>query len=439
MAIFITLEMTGYYEILEVESSASAAEIKKAYRKLALKHHPDKASPETRESSAELFKEMTHAYEVLMDEELRNNYDLYGSENGPRGGYTGNAGGFEDMFGGNSGGNDFGPDDFADFFGGGMPGGRQQQQQQRKTRTDDINLKVGVSLLDLYLGKIIKHTIERQVNCKKCEGRGLRKKAKPPICGTCAGHGKLNRVKSFGGMMFMEEVQCHDCKGDGVKIRYQDKCKSCSGTGSVASKETMEFHLKRGAPSEGEIRLHGKSNEKSGLQTGDVVLKYTPYDLEKETFKREGNDLYMKIKIKLVEALAGFKDDHLVKTLDGRWISIKVPVGQVITPNDSIVISGEGMPVMGSESFGDLFIGVDIEFPPNNWILEKNDVQTLKRVLDIDSKPKEDPKDAGDITYGSFEVKPKSVLPKEFNSYNANTEVKMGTETQSSWFNWFKW
>lgn len=432
--------MVGYYEILGVESSATSIEIKKAYRKLALKHHPDKVSPESRETSGEMFKEMTHAYEVLMDEEMRNNYDLYGNENGPRGGEgmgNGYNNGFENMFNGN--GNNFGPDDFADFFGNGSNGNnRYKKQQEKKFKTDDINLKVGVSLLDVYLGKIIKHTIERQINCKKCDGKGLRKKANPPKCSTCDGHGRLKRVNRFGGMMFMEEIQCHDCKGEGIKIRYQDKCKSCLGVGTILSKETLEFNLKKGSPSEGEIKLFGKSNEKLGLKTGDVILKYQPYE-SNEIFTRQDNDLYTKIKIKLIDALVGFKDNHLLKTLDNRWISIKVPIGQVINPNDSIIVKGEGMPILGSESFGDLLIGVEIEFPPNNWILEKNDIQTLKRVLDIDSKPNDNNKD-GEISYGEFQIKPKVDLPKEFNSFNANTDVKIGTESESgSWFNWFKW
>lgn len=432
--------MADYYEILGVEASATSGEIKKAYRKLALKHHPDKASPETRDASAEIFKEMTHAYEVLMDEELRNNYDMYGDENGPRGG--GMPSGFDDMFGGpmgGMGGNDFGPDDFADFFGGmGGSGGHRRQQQQKKTSTDDINLKVGVSLLDLYLGRVIKHTVDRQVLCKRCDGKGLRKKATPPTCETCGGHGRLKRVNRFGGMMFMEEVQCSSCKGSGLKIRYQDKCKQCGGVGTVESKETLEFHLRKGSPSVGEIRLSGKANECLGLKTGDAVLKYQPYATG-DSFTRQGNDLYTKISIKLIDTLVGFKEDHLVETLDGRWISLNVPVGQVINPNDSIVIKGEGMPVLGSETYGDLYVGVDVKYPPNNWILEKSDIQTLKRVLDIDAKPKNDTPE-GEVSYAEFQIKPKKDLPKEFNSFNANTDVKVGTNTESSsWFGWFKW
>lgn len=435
--------------MLGIESSANSVEIKRAYRKLALKHHPDKVSEEDRDHHEELFKDIKHAYEVLMDEDKRANYDMYGHEDGPRGGAGGypGGGGFEDMFGGmgaGMGGNDFGPEDFAEFFGGpGMGGGRHSSSKQRKYQTDDIKLRTKLSLLDIYNGRMIKHDIEKFMICSKCSGVGLRKKAKPPSCPTCEGHGKLKRVHRMGGMMFMEDITCNSCTGSGLKIRYQDKCKSCTGEGKVKIKETLEFEIRPGMPSEGEIRLFGKSNEEYQLKTGDIVLMYSVTD--NCGFERQNNDLYTKIKIKLVDALCGFKENHLVKTLDGRWISVKVPTGRVINPKDSIVITGEGMPILGSDDKkGDMIIGVDIEFPPNNWILEKNDIQTLKNVLDVKSKDQKTDTNYEDseITYGDFTIKSKDELPKEFNAFNANVDTSnVGVNTKpSSWFgSWFQW
>lgn len=376
-----------FYEILQVESSASGAEIKKAYYKLALQYHPDKASDEDREFHEVKFKEISQAYEVLSDEASRLQYDLYGSE-GPQydpSGFSGNP--FDSYFNGQE---EYESSDFRNFFhnmgGQGGPHARKPAQ----ARTDDAELAIEVTLEDIFVGKTIRITSTRLIICKLCHGLGARKKAVSKTCITCEGQGvvrKINRIAP--GVATQAYVPCTACDATGKVYRAKDKCKKCNGQKVTDETKILEFEILPGAESDGTIVLQGESDQYPGKVTGDVRLNYTLK--EHAAFTRRGGDLYAKYKITLLDALCGFCKT-VVMLLDSRAIQVKTPPGKVVRPGDYIKIKGEGMPLskktgisswfsgLGA-SFGDLYIEMEIEFPRDNWYLEKNDIVKMGNLL----------------------------------------------------------
>lgn len=382
--------MEDLYEILEVSSSATDVEIKKAFRKLALKYHPDKASEEDREESEIHFKKISFAYEVLIDEEKRHNYDLYGTtdSNGGPGHYdfTGNP--FEQFYGGGDY-NGYGGNDFYDFFNG-MNG--EQSSQQNSRRTEDAILNVEVTLEELYIGKVVRSTSTRNIICFQCKGKGVKSaSAVSKPCGICHGEGYTRKIKRVApGFVAQEYVDCSTCNATGKIYRTKDRCKLCKGSRVCEETKILEFDIPKGSPNEGTVVKKGESDEYPGKIAGDIILKYTCK--KHETFERRGDDLYMLLKIPLADALAGFSK-VVASHLDGRGVKVVTPRGKVIRPGDYIKIEGEGMPKFGKKSWfsrsdgkGDLYIKVDIEFPSDNWYLEKNDLITIRNILPTNLK-----------------------------------------------------
>lgn len=376
------------YEILEVESSSSSADIKRAYRKLALRYHPDKVSEEEREEAEIKFKEISHAYEILIDDIKRLEYDLYGTTDGMGNGMGGND---NNPFGNGYGSQEYGADDFSNFFSlfnsGGPPGGRKNTFK----RTEDAELEVNLTLEELYVGKVVKITSTRNIICTSCQGTGARKKTAIKVCTFCKGEGYTTKIKRVGpGLVSQFHVDCETCQGTGKMMRSKDKCKRCSGKKVVEETKILEFEILPGSKSGESVVLKGESDEYPGKQTGDVILTFHCKDHEK--FERKDDDLYIKFSISLVEALSGFSK-VVMKHLDGRAIHVTTPKGKVLRPGDYIKIKGEGMPIKGSGSWfssaqkrGDLYVEIDVEFPPDNWYLEKNDLVKLKNLLPSELK-----------------------------------------------------
>lgn len=380
------------YEVLRVDSSASSQEIKKAYHKLALRYHPDKATDEDREFHEHKFKEISHAYEILSDEHARRHYDAFGSSD-PSGfdpsSFSGNP--FDNYFGGAPD-DDYDASDFTNFFhnmNGNAHFNATHDRSQLK-RTDDATLSVSVSLEDLYLGKTIRITSTRNIICSLCLGTGAKKKAVPRPCHACNGLGlvqKINRIAP--GFVTQSYIACPTCEGTGKKFRPRDNCRRCNGQRVTEDTKILEFEISRGSSNTGLVVLQGELDQYPGKVTGDVILQYTtkPH----ATFTRIGNDLYAKHKIPLLLALCGFSRT-LVKLLDGRGLLISTPAGKVVRPGDYIRVVGEGMPRLkkqglagwfaGSDSqCGDLYVEMDIEFPQDQWYLERNDLVKLGNVL----------------------------------------------------------
>lgn len=475
------------YEVLGVPQDATQSEIRRAYRKLALKFHPDKVSVEKRQDAEIKFKDITHAYEILGDEDKRRDYNLYGEREPGLGfdeddtEFSYKPSPFANAAFNGSGSFDFSPDDFANFFNGmgmdmnddfftSMGNGsraRQAKPPQNGTgkarkppkpspdaerndagngKTMDAHFNVRLSLLDLFNGKVVKLSETRDRICEKCNGTGLKRKAVEIGCLECNGVGYMKKYRHINGMTLVQTIPCEKCSGAGVYFRPKDYCKHCRGSGLIKESKILEFNVPKGSPNKGTVVLPGESDEVPGLKTGDVILNY---ELElkplEKRFQRQDNDLYTKVSVSLVDALCGFNRSNFVKSLDGRWLSISIPPGKVLRPGDCIVIPNEGMPVMDNYigRCGDLYVGIDIEFPKDNWALERNDFAKLRSILDItygSERHKDVTEEDTEATKIAYKIKEKDELPLDFNSFNANTEVKnIGTEKRSKgWFSkWF--
>eukprot|EP00656_Telonema_subtile_P012988 TRINITY_DN1657_c0_g1_i3.p1 TRINITY_DN1657_c0_g1~~TRINITY_DN1657_c0_g1_i3.p1 ORF type:complete len:522 (+),score=161.19 TRINITY_DN1657_c0_g1_i3:122-1687(+) len=276
------VDTTGLYKTLGVEKNATAAEIKKAYRKLAVKHHPDKGGdPDT-------FKEISKAYDVVGDEEKRTRYDQFG-EDGVDGGGAGGDGDIFDMM----------------FNGGGGRGGRGRGGGQKKGKEEVHPLDV--TLEDLYNGKVRKLSVTRQVIDRSVEVKQ---------CQECDGQGVVIQMVRMGPMIQQTQAACSSCSGKGVTCKKK------------RVKEVLEVPVQKGAPSGHRVTFQEKSDEHPGVTPGDVVfvLNEQPHT----SFKRRGADLYVERNISLVEALCGFEME--IQQLDGRTLIVRSNPGDVITP-----------------------------------------------------------------------------------------------------------
>lgn len=363
------------YEILGVERTATQVEIKKAYRKLALSHHPDKAPEHLREESEIKFKEISAAYEILGDEAKRAQYDA--------GGGTGNGNGH-----GFPGG--FDEDEFFSFFGGGGANGfygggydsyGYDEPQPESNRTEDAKLNVKCTLSDLFNGKTVKITSSRNVLCSQCKGSGLKPKAQGSTCPACDGQKRVKVVHRMGPMVMQQVEPCKRCEARGKVYKTSDKCKKCKGVKVNEEKKILEFVISPGAKFGDKIVLSGESDQSPGKVTGDVILSLDEDTSDSTIFERRQDDLYTKVTFSLEESLCGFKDKVILKHLDDRYLKISSPTGKVLRPNDYIKIKGEGFPVKNTTRRGDLFVLVEVEFPSDNWFTERSELNKLKNIL----------------------------------------------------------
>ncbi|CAL1533079.1 unnamed protein product [Lymnaea stagnalis] len=346
---------TGYYDILEVKPTATDAELKKAYRKLALKYHPDK-NPD----AGDKFKQISMAYEVLSDPKKREIYDK-GGEEAIKGGASG--GGF-----------DFhSPMDIFDIFFGGGGGRRAAQRGPRKGK--DVIHQMKVSLEDLYQGTVRKLALQKNVICNKCEGRGG-KEGSVQKCTNCRGTGMQVRIQQLGpGMVQQIQSVCGECRGEGEVIDPKHRCKTCSGKKIVKERKILEVHIDKGMRDNQQIRFSGEGDQEPDLEPGDIVIVLD--EEEHERFRRRGHDLIMTMNLELVEALCGFQ--KTVQTLDARTLVITNLPGEVIKHQDVKCVMGEGMPVYRDPfEKGRLIIQFLVNFPEK---ISPSDIPTLETVL----------------------------------------------------------
>lgn len=339
-----------YYEVLGVSKSASEDELKKAYRKAAMKNHPDKGG------DPEKFKELSQAYEVLSDPEKREVYDQYG-EDALKEGMGGGAGAhspfdiFESFFGGSFGG--------GHHFGGPFGGGGSSSRS-RKRQGEDVIHTLRVSLEDLYNGTTKKLSLSRNKLCHKCKGKGSKSGA-TGRCNGCRGTGmKVSTRQIAPGMIQQMQHVCPDCRGSGEAISERDKCTQCKGSKVTQEKKVLEVHVEKGMQNGQKIVFTGEADEAPDTIAGDIV--FVIQQREHPKFKRKFDDLYMEHTLSLTEALCGF---HFVLThLDGRQLLIKSGPGEVIKPDQSKAINDEGMPHHQRPFMkGRLYINFDVEFP----------------------------------------------------------------------------
>ncbi|EXJ62801.1 hypothetical protein A1O7_03241 [Cladophialophora yegresii CBS 114405] len=381
------------YEILGVPRDASQADIRKAYRKAALAHHPDKVPPEQREEAETRFKAASQAYEILYDDEKRRLYDTHGMAafdgRGPGGmGAEVNMEDILNMFGMGGG-----------IPGMGMPGMGGGPRRMRKS--PDENQKYEVSLEDLYKGKTVKFSSTKNVICSKCKGTGGAEKAQAKECSQCKGQGVKQVLSQVGpGMLTQRMVECGACEGTGQVYNPKDKCKKCKGKRVTEEKKQLELYIPRGAREGDQIRLEGEADQIPGAeQTGDIVFHLV--EQSHEVFQRTGNDLSAKLDITLAEALTGFHR-VVLKHLDGRGIELNHPQepGQILRPGEVLKIRGEGMPMKKSDAKGDLYLVVEIAFPEDGYFLDKpGALEQLQKLLPPPEPPIEDVDEADEVQF----------------------------------------
>ncbi|PHT34937.1 Chaperone protein dnaJ 3 [Capsicum baccatum] len=347
---------TRYYEILGVSKNATEDEIKKAYRKAAMKNHPDKGG------DPEKFKELAQAYEVLSDSQKREIYDQYGEDALKEG--MGGGGGRHDPF-----------DIFESFFGGNPFGGGGSGRGRRQRRGEDVVHPLKVSLEDLYSGITKKLSLSRNVICSKCSGKGSKSGASTK-CSGCKGTGMKVSIRQLGpGMIQQMQHPCNECKGTGETIDDKDRCPQCKGEKVVPEKKVLEVHVEKGMQNGQKITFPGEADEAPDTVTGDIV--FVLQQKEHPRFKRKGEDLFVDHTLSLTEALCGF---HFILThLDGRQLLIKSNPGEVVKPDQFKAINDEGMPVYQRPFMkGKLYIHFIVEFPDS---LSPEQVQALEAIL----------------------------------------------------------
>lgn len=352
------------YDVLGVERDAKLDEIKKAYRKLALKHHPDK-NPGDKDSE-QRFKEVTAAYEILSDPQKRAAYDQMGHAAFTQGG-AGGGGGFSshdfgEGFPFGSGFNIF-EDLFGDFMGAGR-GRSDENLRERSERGADVRFHLEVSLEEVFHGLETKVEFMTFVGCNTCKGSGAEPGSVPVTCTLCKGRGV---IRSQRGFMLVEQI-CPECQGQGKVI--EKLCKDCRGSGRIKEKRALSVKIPSGIEEGAQIRVPGKGE--AGFRSGPAGDLYIQIIVKPhELFHREGSDISCDFPLDITTAALGGKVE--VPSIDGGKIELKIPEG---TQSHSIfLVSGRGLPKMRSSQRGNLHIRVRVQVPVN---LTKKQKETLK-------------------------------------------------------------
>ena len=359
-----------FYSILGADRNADEGELKKAYRKLAMKYHPDR-NPDNAEAERK-FKEINVAYDVLKDEQKRAAYDRYGHDafvNGmANGGGGGSAGGFD--FGGGSFSDIF--EDLFGGFGGRARGGAAGGNASGAQRGADLRYNLDISLEDAFKGKQTTIKLTTAVTCETCDGTGAEKGTKPETCETCGGSGVVRAQQGF----FTIERTCATCQGTGQVIK--NPCKSCAGTGKTRKEKKLSVNIPAGVEDGTRIRLSGEGEAgfRGGPQ-GDlyIFLQIQPHEM----FQRDGSNLHCEVPVSFTTASLGGSVE--VPTIEGGRVKVNVPAG---TQNGhQFRLKGKGMSVMRGSLRGDMYIHVSVETPVN---LNKKQKELLQEFDKANSK-----------------------------------------------------
>jgi molecular chaperone DnaJ len=363
------------YKVLEVHKGATIEEIKKAYKKLAMKYHPDRNSGN--KDAEEKFKEISLAYGILSDEKKRNIYDNYGYE-AAMGQYSSSGGGdfsdiFSEIFGGSRSSSGFGgfSDIFDSIFEGGF-GGSSRSRKDRAIRGDSLQYNIEISLEEAAKG--IKKTVNyhRSINCLECSGKGVKNESDKEVCKNCRGTGRVTISQGF----FSVQSTCSKCQGQGVVIK--NPCPKCHGNGRMQQERTLEVTIPAGVDTGNKIKISGEGEGGyNGGSYGDLFI--VVYVKDHKEFKRKGRNLYKDIKISYLQAVLGatLKINSLFDEEE-----IKIKSG---TQNDDIVVvKNKGMSEVNNSSFkGDLILTIKVEIPKKITNFEREKLVEIAQNNDI--------------------------------------------------------
>ena len=376
-------EKRDYYEVLGVSKNATLDEIKKAYRKLAIKYHPDK-NPGNKEAE-EKFKEAAEAYSVLSDKDKRAKYDQFGHAG--LGGQPGPdfSGGFGDLndilnnlFGGGFGG-------FSGGFGGfGGFGGRSQGPQQKVYRGRDIRVRVKLSLEDIARGVEKEISVERNVPCPDCNGKGAKSSADIKTCPACGGTGQIKRVANSIFGQTISYSTCQQCGGEGKIVT--NPCHTCSGTGLVRKKSTVKVKIPAGVENGMQLTIRGEGHcAKNNGINGDLLVLIE--EVEHPNLKRDGNNLHYTKVISVMDAILGSETE--IPCLDGPY-RIKIEPG---TQSGTVVrLRGKGLPSVNSYGTGDLYVKLIVMIPKKLTKSEKDLFESIRNNQSFTAAPSKEDK-----------------------------------------------
>ncbi|MBN9584161.1 MAG: molecular chaperone DnaJ [Afipia sp. 62-7] len=353
-----------YYETLEVERSVDEAGLKSAFRKLAMKWHPDKNPGDP--SCEHKFKEISEAYEILKDGNKRAAYDRYGhaafEQGGGMGGGHGFGAGFASSF----------SDIFEDLFGmAGQRGGRGGRE-----RGADLRYNMEISLEEAFSGKTAQINIPVAVTCETCSGTGAKPGTKPKTCSMCGGAGRVRQAQGF----FTLERTCPGCQGRGQMI--ETPCTACSGQGRVQKERTLSVNIPAGVEDGTRIRLAGEGE--AGVQGGPAGDLYIFLSVSAhQFFQRDGADLHCRVPVSMVTAAMG--GEFEVPTIDKGKTKVKVPSGT--QSGRRFRVGGKGMPVLRSRQAGDMYVQVVVETPQNLTKKQKELLAEFEKLSNGDTQP----------------------------------------------------
>ena len=350
-----------YYEVLGVNKSATPDQIKSAYRKLAVKHHPDKNKGD--KAAEEKFKEASEAYHILSNSERKQNYDNFGHaafENGGSG-----RGGFGNF--------DFSSsfsDIFEDFFGEGFGGGRRSRRSNN--RGSDLRYDLSITLEEAYAGKKQDIKFSTSEKCDTCKGSGSKPGHNAGTCSMCGGHGQVRSSQGF----FTVQQTCPQCSGSGEEIT--NPCTSCSGQGKQQASKRISVTIPKGVDDGTRIRLAGKGEAGSrGAGNGDLYLFINVYS--HDLFKRSEENLFFECPISIADAALGTSIE--IPTIDGGKAKIKIPSGT--QSGKQFRLKGKGMPYMRGSGIGDLYVQVNTEVPVS---LNREQKELLEKFREIENE-----------------------------------------------------
>lgn len=362
------MDKKDYYEILEIQKNATNDDIKSAYRKMALKYHPDR-NPDNKEAENK-FKEAAEAYEVLSDTDKRARYDRYGHD-GLRGtnfhSYSSVDdifSSFSDIFGGRGGGSIF-----DEFFGGG-----QRRSSQRKTmasRGSDLKIRLPLDLEEIALGAEKKIKIKRYIVCDECNGIGTKRGSGFETCKTCNGTGEIRQVSRSMFGQFVNITTCTHCGGSGQIIK--EPCDKCKGEGRINSEDTISVTVPPGVEEGNYIPLHGKGNAgRRGGEPGDLIVIIT--ENKHPIFTRRENDIFYNLTISFIDAALGAEIE--VPTIYGNE-TIKIEPGS--QPGTTIVMKDKGIPFLNRHNKGNQVVFINVYVPTSLSQKEKNYLKELAK------------------------------------------------------------